>query len=398
VGGPGGPQEPGPEQKDFKQTIIENFHVLIKNEETQKEPNWQFKRKAYKQVIDIFSNSPEEIDSVEKALQVLRAGGAKLTGEEAYFTKNGEYKSRSIQKIDEIIKTGKLKRVTNINEDPKVKAISELTKIPEIGPSAADKLYTKGITTIAQLTEAFEKDSTLLNNKQAIGLKYYADLEKRIPREEMNRWNEFFNKVLKETVQKMKNKKASKTEKNRTPDTSDTSDTSDTLDTVRMQLVGSYRRKTESSGDIDILLSCKNPDEGKKLMSNFIKELLKTNNLDSSLVFSSGTTKFMGLGKIDTFYRHIDIFYYSEKEYPFALLFSTGSGQFNIEMRADVIKKGYSLSEKELMYRNGKVVSSEEYMSDIGKEYPTEEKDIFDFLGLTYIEPENRQSGAVITK
>ena len=60
-------------------------------------------------------------------------------------------------------------------------------------------------------------------------------------------------------------------------------------------------------------------------MTNFIKELLKTDNLDTSLVFSSGTTKFMGLGKIQD-YRHIDIFYYSEKEYPFALLFSTGSG------------------------------------------------------------------------
>ena len=120
-------------------------------------------------------------------------------------------------------------------------------------------------------------------------------------------------------------------------------------------------------------------------MTNFIKELLRTDNLDSSLVFSSGTTKFMGLGKIDTYYRHIDIFYYTEKEYPFALLFSTGSGQFNIEMRADTIKKGYSLSEKELVYRDNTKVTEEEYMSDIDKPYPTTEKDIFDFLGLKYI-------------
>ena len=62
-------------------------------------------------------------------------------------------------------------------------------------------------------------------------------------------------------------------------------------------------------------------------------------------------------------------------------------------MRADAIKKGYSLSEKMLMYRNGQSVTSEEYMSDIGKEYPQTEKDIFDFLGLKYIEPKDRKTG-----
>ena len=45
------------EPKDYKQIIIDTFKILIKNEETQKELNWQFKRKAYKQVIDILSVS-----------------------------------------------------------------------------------------------------------------------------------------------------------------------------------------------------------------------------------------------------------------------------------------------------------------------------------------------------
>ena len=359
---------------DFKPTIIETFKILIKNEETQKEPNWQFKRKAYKQVIDILSASTEIVDSVKKALEILRAGGAKLEGEEAFFTKNGEYKSKSIQKINEIIKTGNLSKAIEISEDPKVIAITELTKIPEIGPAKADKLYSEGITTIAQLTEAYKQDNSLLNGKQAIGLKYYSDLEKRIPRLEMDSWNEFFNVLLNLTIKSMKNKPEG----------------------VKMQLVGSYRREAESSGDIDILLTSKNPDEGKKLMTEYIKQLLKTDNFDKSLVFSSGTTKFMGLGKIEDYYRHVDIFYYSENEYPFALLFSTGSGQFNIEMRADAIKKGYSLSEKELINRNGSKITKEEYKSDIGKDYPTEEKDIFDFLALKYIEPKNRQSGMII--
>lgn len=367
------------EPTDYKQAIIDSFQVLIKHEETQKEANWQFKRKAYKQVVDLISATPETIDSVKKTLEVLRAGGAKLAGEEAYFTKNGEYKSRSVQKIHEIIKYGILPRAIEISENPKVKAITELTKVPEIGPSGAEKLYNKGITTISQLTEAFNKDPKLLNNKQAIGIKYFHDLQQRIPREEMNEWNKFFAVLLKYTIEKMKNK-------------------GNEPIGAKMELVGSYRRGAENSGDIDILLTSDNAEEGKKLMTTFVKELLKTDNMDSTLVFSSGNTKFMGLGKIENYYRHIDIFYYSKKEYPFALLFSTGSGQFNIEMRADASKKGYSLSEKELMNRDSSKVTEEEYLSDIGKSYPTSEEDIFDFLGLVYIEPKDRKSGAVTNK
>lgn len=361
---------------DYKPIILDSFATLIKNEETQKEANWQFKRKAYKQVIDILKTTNKNIDSVKKAIEILRSGGSKFEGEEAYFTKNGEYKSKILQKISEIIKTGVLTKAIEINEDPKVISITELTKIPEIGPSKAEKLYKDGITTIVELTDAVKKDSKLLNSKQQIGLKYYSDLEKRIPRSEMNSWNKFFNVILNFTIEKMKIKP----------------------DGINMQLVGSYRRNTKDSGDIDILLSCKDTELGKKLMTNFIKQLLKTDNLDQSLVFSSGTTKFMGLGKIEDYYRHIDIFYYSEKEYPFALLFSTGSGQFNIEMRTDAIKKGYSLSEKELTYSDNTKITTEEYRSDIGKDYPTDEKDIFNFLGLIYIEPQNRQSGAILQK
>ena len=353
---------------------LESFKLLIKNEETKKEPNWQFKRKAYKQIVDILLASNEKIISTNIALEVLRKGGAKFEGEEAYFIKNGEYKNASMQKINEIIKTGTLSILFDIAEDPKIKAITELTKIPEIGPSKAEKLYALGITNISELTDAYKKNKELLNNKQVIGLIYYADLEKRIPRSEMDDWNKFFNVILNLTLKNIKIKPSG----------------------VKMELVGSYRRKAESSGDIDILLTTSDISEGKKLMTSFVKELLKTDNLSSDLVFSSGTTKFMGLGKIENYYRHIDIFYYSEREYPFAILFATGSGQFNIEMRADAIKKGYSLSEKELIYRNGTKITSEEYIEKIGKEYPLEEMDIFNFLKLKYIEPKNRQAGMII--
>ena len=43
----------------------------------------------------------------------------------------------------------------------------------------------------------------------------------------------------------------------------------------------------------------------------------------------------MGLGKINISpcYRRIDIMYTKPEEYPFAILYFTGSGDFNVKMR-----------------------------------------------------------------
>ena len=79
-------------------------------------------------------------------------------------------------------------------------------------------------------------------------------------------------------------------------------------------------------------------------------------------------------------FRRIDFMLTQEHEYPFALLYFTGSGPFNVAMRNFALSKGYSLSEYGLKDANGKFV---------GDAFRTEE-DIFEFLGLKYIPPEQR--------
>lgn len=373
-------------EKDFKQTIIETFKVLIKNEETKKEANWQFKKKAYANVVTALKNSGNPVNTVKDALDILRAAGQKFPGEEANFAKNSEYKSKVINKIHEIITSGKLTSAEKYAEDPKVKSITELTRIPEIGPSAAEKLYSEGIKSIADLKAAYAKDKTILNDKQAIGLEHYEDLEKRIPRSEMDSWNKLIVEQFDKSIKALNEK--SKTE-------------STNIKSPKIEMVGSYRRGQEDSGDIDILISCDNVGSTiqKKIMNKFLENLFRKGLLDEELVFAQGSTKFMGLGKIDEYYRHIDIFYYSQKEYPFAILFSTGSGPFNVEMRAYAIKEGYSLSDKGLKKLNekgkpGEEVTEEEYITKISK-IPENEKDIFDFLELEYVEPKDRTTGKI---
>ena len=377
------------EEKDFKQIIIQSFNILIKNEEIKKESNWQFKKKAYVNVVSAFKNSENEVNNVKDALDILRVAGQKFPGEEANFAKNSEYKSKVINKIHEIITSGKLTSAEKYAEDPKVKSITELTRIPEIGPSAAEKLYSEGIKTIADLKAAYSKDKTIINDKQSIGLEHYEDLEKRIQRTEMDIWNKQLTEQFEKSIKELNDK--SKTESTK-------------IMNAKIEMVGSYRRGQEDSGDIDILISCDNVGSTiqKKIMNKFLENLFRKDLLNEELVFAQGPTKFMGLGKINEYYRHIDIFYYSHKEYPFALLFSTGSGPFNVEMRAYAIKEGYSLSDKGLKKLNEKGKSAEEvsdaeYSSKIGR-IPENEKDIFDFLELEYVEPKDRTTGKIKKK
>jgi DNA polymerase beta len=61
-----------------------------------------------------------------------------------------------------------------------------------IGPVAARNLYNQGIRSINDLR--LHKDK--LNHHQKIGLKYFSDLEERIPREEMLKIQDLLQKEI----------------------------------------------------------------------------------------------------------------------------------------------------------------------------------------------------------
>ena len=72
----------------------------------------------------------------------------------------------------------------------------------------------------------------------------------------------------------------------------------------------------------------------------------------------------------------------SSSTYPFALLYLTGAKEFIIRMRNIAIQKGYSLSENGFrVLETNKRVNVNDFQS---------EKDIFDFLEMDYLAPEDR--------
>ena len=216
--------------------------------------------------------------------------------------------------------------------------------IHAVGPKKANELVKQGITTIDQLREKKE----LLNEKQLIGLKYYEELLERIPREEIQRHEVLLKKFLK------------KTDPN-----------------ADLTIAGSYRRKKDDSGDIDILLKV----EDIEVYQKFIQKLVNLGYLIEELAY--GDKKYNGICRMGRkgIGRRIDIMVTNPNEYPFAVLYFTGSGEFNQMMRKLANQKGFTINEYNIEHL------------DSGKEVDhvfKEEKDIFDFLEMGYVEPWQR--------
>ena len=245
------------------------------------------------------------------------------------------------EKIMSIVATGtcpQYEKIKNIKD-----AREELLLISGVGPSKANELVSKGIVCIQVLRERDDIDE-LLNAKQMIVLQYYEDILDRIPQREIDEHDVYLKGILYE------------------------------LDpTAELTIAGSYRRKQKDSGDIDILLK-----GTPALYKNFISALEKDGYLYETL--AKGSKKYNGMCLMKGFktYRRIDIMITKEEEYPFAILYFTGSKDFNTLMRQHALDRGLSMNEYSLKH-----VSTNDKVDHTF----SEEKDIFDYLEYTYVEP-----------
>jgi len=325
-----------------KQKIIDNFKIMIYKVYADNDKAAVFKAREYSKAIKVLSDYHGPIDSLETAKDILIKSGKKNP-------------VKILKKIKEIIDTGKLEAAEKVKKDPRLKALTNLTKVYSIGDKKALQLYEQyNITTVPQLKKEFKKDPSILHNKQQIGLKYFTDLQKRIPRKEMLDYETLLKQV----------------------------DPS-----LKLSINGSFRRGAKTSGDIDVLIN-----GTQKNRNDFIKVLKESGIIVETL--ANGKKKFMGIIKLPNYktYRHIDIIDSDDKSFPFGVLYFTGSAKFNTEMRNIALAQGYSLNEYEFTHKGTKKpLTKREIFEKIGKEQFENEKDIFKFLNMKYVKPQDRE-------
>lgn len=334
---------------DYKSSIIKNFTLLIDIVRAKDEKAASFKIREYSATVKLLTDYQGIIDNLSTMEKVLKDGGKKNP-------------KTTLQKVDEIIKTGTLSYIENSKNDPDIKAILTFSKIYSIGPKKAKKLYEQyGISEIDELRKLVVEGKVKLNNKETIGLTYHDDLQERIPFEEMLSYEQL---LLKEAEEFDPN--------------------------IELSINGSFRRKMPTSGDIDVLITGDSIGQKRK---QFIDHLKKKKIIVETL--ADGQLKFMGISKHPdyTTFRHIDIIETPRKEYPFAVLYFTGSGGFNSFMRGIALEKGFSLNEHCLSNRNTKICITDDIIEKkLGKKQFDTEQDIFTFLDMDYVLPEDRNN------
>ena len=296
----------------------------------------KFEALAYRKVISILKKYKEEINDVNN-IPKIKGIGPKIT-----------------EKIKEILITGKCLKSQNVSNDSKNKCIKELISVHGIGIKQANEYYAQGIKSINDLKNIYEK----LPNTIQKGLKYYDDIQIKIPREEITQ----LFKIIEQELYQILDKKI-----------------------LKAEVVGSYRRGKKLCGDMDVIIT--RIDEGKisGILQTLVEKLKEKNIIQDTLVMSDkndiNCEIFMGICKLNenSLNRRLDIKVYEKSFFPFAILYFTGSAYFNRSLRLFAKKKGYHLSDKELSDRI------------TGVKIPcNSEEDIFKALSLKYQKPEER--------
>ena len=337
--------------------VLEQLSKIVKNKGNKEDV---FKVAAYNKAINELKKYMALPDSKEiTSAQELKSLKLPKIGE------------KIIKKFEEFLISGTLEEVEKEKNNP----INTFANIYGIGPVKAKELVeSKNISTLEELVlrqnELQENKLPLLNSKQQVGLKYYNDLLKRIPREEIEEFKILLESNFKETI--LENNEVQKNHK--------------------FEIVGSYRRAKEESGDIDLIITSYN--NNKIVFENFIKKLQTKNVLLE--ILSKGEAKSLTIGKLanaSATPRRIDFLYAPPEDYPFAILYFTGSKEFNTAMRQHALNLDLTLSEHgfyKLLKKANQTKETKIKQEKVENIVFKTEKDIFDFLHMEYKEPQDR--------
>lgn len=329
--------------------IIDEFNKLIKQ---------------IKFDIDSSKNKKEEISNsyrlltIQKIIKILEKFPEKIISSDQLKNIDGIGKG-TLTRIDEILKTGKLSEIKQeVIDQSYLNYLDELEEIYGIGHKTALELFNKyNVKSIKDLKKLYKTGLIELPSNIVKGLQYYGKMKENIPRIEIDNINNYLLPILTEINKELFG-----------------------------IICGSYRRLKATSNDIDMLLvhpSIKTKKDMEKSKVNylkiFIEKLIENKFIVDSLTDINVPTKYMGLCKFkDNPLRRIDIRFIPYESYYYAMLYFTGSKDFNKKMRLIAINMNYTLNEYGLYNEKNKLFKV------------NSEKEIFDLLGMEYVDPQFR--------
>ncbi len=249
------------------------------------------------------------------------------------------------QKIETIVEAGSLPLLEEV-KGRTPEALGELTHIAGLGPKRVQVLYHElGIDSLEDLTRAVEDGR--IRELEGFGAKSEEKIKQGIERlagAEKRTLLVNAEEVAEPLVEHLKKSKGIK----------------------QITVAGSYRRRRETVGDLDILATCKRD-------SNVMDRFVDYDEIEE--VVSKGTTRSTVLLRSGM---QVDLRVVPEVSYGAALAYFTGSKAHNIAVRKIGVGKGYKTNEYGIFKGEKRIAGKTE-------------EEVYEAVGLPYIEPELRE-------
>lgn len=249
------------------------------------------------------------------------------------------------EKIEEFIKTGKIKEHDDLRKKIPIK-IEELNNIEGVGPKIIKTLYEKlKVKNLNDLKIAAEsgKLKTLPRFGEKLETKILKIIELKLKSEKRFPLSEILDltRKIEEKLKKIPG-------------------------VAEIVFCGSIRRLKETVHDIDILVVSKNSNEVSKAFASlpYVKHIYAKGETKTMVKLNSGINADLRIVKKNSFGG--------------AMQYFTGNKDHNIALRKIALEKGYKLNEYGL-FKNGRAIARKT------------EKEIYEKLGLAWVPPELRE-------
>ena len=291
-----------------------------------------FKIRAYEKITLVLENLPIDIETIyhQGGLNNIPGVGTGIA-----------------KKIEEFLTTGKLEYYEKLKETIP-SGVIELLDISEVGPKTAKLLYEElGVDNIDKLEKAVREHQ--IKDLPGMGEKSETNILRGIELYKRRKERFLLGRALplaEEMVESLSQLK----------------------ETDKISFAGSLRRKKETIGDIDILITSQNPE---KIMRTF------TSLPQVREILAEGPTKSSIITKDDL---HIDVRVVEPISFGAALQYFTGSKAHNIKLRELALKRGLKINEYGVFeVESGNRIAGEK------------EEEVYQALNLPFIPPELRE-------
>jgi DNA polymerase (family 10) len=296
----------------------------------------RFRINSYRKVARVIGELPTDVED-------LLAGGqlAKVPG----------IGKSSLAKIEEFINTGTITAHQELLKKIPTDLL-ELLKIPGVGPKGVKAVYEQlKVTNIAQLKAVIEDGS--LAGLAGFGEKKAAAIERGIEFLEKSTGRIRLDQAMEASLMVRRF-------------------LHDVAGIKKIQTAGSMRRRVETIGDVDILVTTNKGKASSEAGGRIIQAF--TNAEFVQEVLASGPTKGSAIIKTPSVPVHVDVRVVPQESFGAAAQYFTGSKQHNVRLREIAVKKKLKLNEYGL-FKGDKMVAG------------STEEEIYKKLGLDYVEP-----------